>query len=418
MSFPFYFKNDVLYAEGLNLASFAEQTATPFYLYSQKRIKENCQTVIEAGKNLDFLPCFALKANFNPRILQLIQSMGFGADIVSGGELYFALKAGFPPEKIVFAGVGKTAREIELAIKTGIHSINVESSQEFQLIQTLAEQLQIKTSIAFRINPDIETPTHEYIATGKNINKFGIHLNDALPLYQQAVKNKWLNPIGLHVHIGSQILDVKPFLKAADYLLETLEHFKKLGLPITTLDLGGGIGIDYSEAFFSHPAWPLKEILPQFLKKFENSGLKIVMELGRSIIGDAGILVTKILYRKQTTAKKFLIVDAAMNNLIRPSLYKAYHPIVPIKKQEVPEEVVDIVGPVCESGDFLAQQRKLQACEQGEFLAIGAVGAYGQALASYYNLRPMIPEFLVSEKTVTTIFKGETIEEMANKFEW
>ncbi|MCD6374340.1 MAG: diaminopimelate decarboxylase [Caldisericaceae bacterium] len=418
MGTHFYYQDRYLFSEKVNLLEFASQNKTPFYLYSQSKIEENCKLVLEAGKSLDFLPCFALKANYNPAILKLIQSLGFGADVVSGGELQFALKAGFSAEKIVFAGVGKTAEEIELAISTGIHSINIESVEEFELVKKIAHQLRKNIAIAFRINPDIEAPTHDYIATGKHINKFGILLSDALRLYRNAADDQWLNPIGLHVHIGSQILKVEPFLKTADYLLESIENLKARGLPISALDLGGGIGIDYSENIFSLPRWPLKEILPAFLQKFKGQNLKIMLELGRAIVGDAGLLITKVLYRKQTPLKKFIIVDAAMNNLLRPSLYNAYHPIVPLQISEKEKEVVDVVGPVCESGDFLAQNRELQAVEAGDYLAIGGTGAYGQALASNYNLRPMIPEYMVKEEQTKTIFKGETIEQIANKYEW
>ena len=418
MGASFYYRNDVLFAENVNLKELAAEVGTPFYLYSQKRIEDNCKLVLKAGQGLDFLPCFALKANYNPAILKLIRSLGFGADVVSGGELQFALKAGFTADKIVFAGVGKTAKEIELAINTGIHSINIESVEEFESVKSLANQLKKNVSVAFRINPDIEAPTHDYIATGKHINKFGIPLKDALPLYEQAANDQWLNPIGLHVHIGSQILDVQPFLETADYLIETVNMLRHKGLPLSTLDLGGGIGIDYSENMFVKPDWPLQKILPAFLKKFSGLNVKLVAELGRAIIGDAGLLITRVLYRKQTPLKKFVIVDAAMNNLLRPSLYKAYHPIVPVQKTNEQNETVDIVGPVCESGDFFAQNRTLQPVKQGDFLAIGGAGAYGQALASNYNLRPLIPEFLVSGKQVKTIFKGESIEQIAQKYEW
>ncbi|APF17493.1 diaminopimelate decarboxylase [Caldithrix abyssi DSM 13497] len=414
----FYFSENILHAENLNLQEFAANHPTPFYLYSQSRIEQNCQAVINAGKGLDFLPCFALKANYNPALLKLIKNMGFGADVVSGGELVFALKAGFAPSKIVFAGVGKTAEEIRLAIESRIHSINIESIEEFKVVQKIAEELEIPTGIAFRINPDIEAPTHDYIATGKHINKFGITFEDALPLYRAAAKHPWLKPVGLHIHIGSQILEAEPFLKAADYLIEKVDFLRDQGLPVTVLDLGGGIGIDYTEDFFETTRWPLPQILSAFVARFKGLEIKLLAELGRAIVGDAGLLITKVLYKKQTPLKKFVIVDAGMNNLLRPSLYRAYHPIVPLQRRNAPAEIVDVVGPVCESGDFFAQDRKLQAVEQGDFLAIGGAGAYGQALASNYNLRPLIPEYLVKDTKVKTIFKGERIEQIAQKFEW
>ncbi len=414
----FHFRQQNLFAEEVDLHQWALQNRTPFYLYSQTQIEQNCQAVLAAGKDLDFLPCFALKANYNPQILKLIQTLGFGADVVSGGELVFALKAGFAPQKIVFAGVGKTKSEIELAITTGIHSINVESVEEFEVVKEIAHQLQVPAPIAFRINPDIEAPTHDYIATGKHINKFGIPFEDALPLYEKAMADPWLKPLGLHVHIGSQITASEPFLKAADYLINKVQFLRNKGLSVSTLDLGGGIGIDYSEQFFEKPQKPLTHILRPLLQAFKELKVKLVVELGRAIIGDAGILVTRVLYRKQTPLKKFVIVDAGMNNLLRPSLYKAYHPIVPLQKLNRPKQKVDVVGPVCESGDFFAKDRELPELEVGDFLAIGGAGAYGQALASNYNLRPLIPEFLVKGNKVKTIFKGETIENIANKFEW
>ncbi len=415
----FYYRNNRLHCDGIDLQEFSRSKKTPFYLYSQKRIEQNCQTVIEAGKDLDFLPCYALKANYNPAVLKLIQNLGFGADVVSGGELFFALRAGFPPQKIVFAGVGKTASEIELAIRTGIHSLNIESAEEFYLTREIAGKLKIETPVAFRINPDIGAPTHDYIATGKHLNKFGIPLNEALRLYQQAFEDKWLKPVGIHVHIGSQITDPKPFLETAEYLKDIIDQLRKKEFEISALDLGGGIGIDYYNDFKKQQSeYPLKTILPSYLRAFKDLGVKLVVELGRSIVGDAGLLITRVLYRKQTPVKKFLIVDAAMNNLLRPSLYHAYHSIVPLILNDNAKDRFDVVGPVCESGDFLANDRELQLTERGDLLAVGGAGAYGQVLASNYNLRPSIPEYLVSGKEVRTIFKGQTAEELAQKYDW
>ncbi len=419
MTRAFHYVNDTLFCEQQNLEQLAKKVSTPFYVYSQSRIEHNCQIIKQAGEGLNFLPCYALKANYNPAILQLVQKAGFGADVVSGGELIFALKAGFHPQKIVYAGVGKNDWEIELAIKTGIHSINVESAEEFFKIKEIASRLQRKVALAFRINPDIEASTHEYITTGKHLNKFGITVNEALDLYKKAADDEWLVPLGLHVHIGSQITKIEPFLKTAEYLNQIIRELRAQNLPVTILDLGGGIGIDYEDDFRSEDrTHPLKELLPGYLQAFKDSGVQLVVELGRSIIGDAGLLVTRVLYRKQTPKKKFLIVDAAMNNLIRPSLYNAYHAIVPLQLAERTVERFDVVGPVCESGDFFAKDRELPVLEQGECLAIVGAGAYGQALASNYNLRPLIPEYLVKDEQVKQIFKGETIEDIANRYEW
>ena len=419
MKRAFHFDQGVLHCEDVNLQHFSQNKATPYYLYSQAQITQNCQAVLEAGKGLDFLPCYALKANYNPAILKLIRQMGFGADVVSGGELQFALKAGFPADKIVFAGVGKTESEIELAINTGIHSLNIESIEEFNLVRQVAARLKKPLRIAFRINPDIEAHTHDYITTGRHLNKFGIPLSDALKLYEQASDDNYLLPIGIHVHIGSQILEAQPFLEAARYLRDVVGQLRAKGLEISTLDLGGGIGIDYEDDFRKpEMELPIKTILPAYLEALKDLGVKLVVELGRSIIGNAGILVSRVLYRKQTPLKRFVIVDAAMNNLIRPSLYQAYHSIVPLVLRETPGDTVDVVGPVCESGDFLAKNRLLPKLERGELIAVGGAGAYGQALASNYNLRPLISEYLVSGKEVKTIFKGQTIEDIANQYVW
>ncbi len=419
MKRAFYFKDNHLYCEDVDLQKFSQGVSTPYYLYSAQRIVNNCQTVLDAGKGLDFLPCYALKANYNPQILKIVREMGFGADVVSGGELQFALKAGFPPEKIVFAGVGKQEWEIELAVQTGIHSLNIESEEEFALVCRVTQRLQKTLRVAFRINPDIEAHTHDYITTGRHLNKFGIPLSEALTLYERAAQEKFLQPVGVHVHIGSQILQAKPFLEAAEYLKNVVAEIRRKGLEISTLDLGGGIGIDYEDDFSKPQSnYPLKEILPQYLQALKDLNVTLAVELGRSIIGDAGILVSRVLYRKQTPLKRFLIVDAAMNNLIRPSLYQAFHPIVPLVHKESPRDTFDVVGPVCESGDFLAKERELPVLEPGDLIAVGGAGAYGQALASVYNLRPLIAEYLVRGDEVQTIFKGQTIEEIAKQYEW
>ncbi len=419
MKRAFYFRDNHLYCEDVDLQTFSQSVSTPYYLYSAQRIVNNCQTVLDAGKGLDFLPCYALKANYNPQILKIVREMGFGADVVSGGELQFALKAGFPPEKIVFAGVGKQEWEIELAVQTGIHSLNIESEEEFALVSRVTQRLQKTLRVAFRINPDIEAHTHDYITTGRHLNKFGIPLSEALTLYERAAQERFLQPVGVHVHIGSQILQAKPFLEAAEYLKNVVAEIRRKGLEISTLDLGGGIGIDYEDDFSKAQShYPLKEILPQYLQALKGLNVTLAVELGRSIIGDAGILVSRVLYRKQTPLKRFLIVDAAMNNLIRPSLYQAFHPIVPLVRKESPRDTFDVVGPVCESGDFLAKERELPVLEPGDLIAVGGAGAYGQALASVYNLRPLIAEYLVRGDEVQTIFKGQTIEEIAKQYEW
>jgi len=418
MASPFFYSNKILQCESLDLLKLTQKKQTPFYLYSKQEITNNCTQVISAGSAHNFLPCYALKANYNMHLLKLIHELGFGADVVSGGELYFALRAGFAPEKIVFAGVGKTAEEIEFAIKTGIHSLNIESEQELLLTAEIASKLEINTRIAFRLNPDIEAQTHDYISTGLHKNKFGISSDEALRLYKIALKNDFLKTEGLHVHIGSQITTSVPYIKTIKFLHSFIDKLNSIGVHLSFIDLGGGIGINYNNNFSERKnnSTFINEILPPYLDGFKDLGLEIVIELGRSIIGSAGILISKIIYSKQTPQKKFLIVDAAMNNLIRPSLYDAYHEIVPLHLTDQKSEVFDVVGPVCESGDFFAKDRKMPHMQAGEYIVIVGAGAYGQVLSSNYNLRPRIAEYLVDGTQIKTIYPGEKIEDMANQY--
>jgi len=415
----FHYKNRHLHCEETDLVSFSAGCETPYYIYSKNEISENCTQVQDAGKGLDFMPCYALKANYNPHLLALIRDLGFGADVVSGGELDFALRLGFDPQKIVFAGVGKTAAEIDFAIRSGIHSLNIESAEEMETVAATAARLQKKTRIALRVNPDIEAETHKYIATGRHINKFGITVDEALKLYQIAAKDEWLDPQGIHVHIGSQITKPEPFIRTADFLIGFARKLQQLNVPISYLDLGGGIGIDYTNNFrdSENEQNYIRNILPAFLNKFKETDFKIVSELGRSITASAGILVNRVLYRKQTPLKQFIVIDGAMNNLIRPSLYSAHHEIVPLVLKDGENEVVDVVGPVCESGDFFAKDRELQPLYQGDLLAVAASGAYGQSLSSNYNLRPGAAEYLVDGNTVKTIYKGRSIDRIFKEYE-
>lgn len=420
MSLNFHYQNKRLHCEQTNLVTFSEQCETPYYLYSKKEISENCQVILDAAGDQDFLPCYALKANYNPHLLAIIRDYGFGADVVSGGELQFALKLGFPTEKIVFAGVGKTKAEIEFAIETGIHSLNIESAEELQLTAMIAASLKQKTRIALRVNPDIEAETHKYISTGRHINKFGIPAEEAIKLFKIAHTHPWLEPEGIHVHIGSQITKSDPFMHTTTFLKKFATQLKSGGIPIKYLDLGGGIGIDYQNSFQNHTAQQnyIRQILPDYLAGLKISGLKLVAELGRSVIGSAGILVSRVLYRKQTPLKKFLIVDAAMNNLIRPSLYSAHHEINPLELKSTDTETVDVVGPVCESSDFFAKDRVLQTMQQNDLIAVAAAGAYGQALASNYNLRPSIKEYLVDGSQVQTIYQGRSIDTLFKEYDF
>lgn len=415
------YQNNFLFIENCELATLLSEVETPAYLYSENDIRNNCREIVEAAQGIDFMPCYALKANFNPAILKIIGEYGFGVDVVSGGEMEFALKAGIPAAKIVFAGVGKTEIEIRNAIKTGIHSLNVESAGELSLISRIAGELKRKTSVALRVNPDIDPQTHPYISTGLRMNKFGIPIEEALVLFQKYQNDPYLLLEGLHVHIGSQITDPKPYLETAQILKNLKMRLSEFGVEIKFLDLGGGIGINYQNQLDEpgNRRTYLSEILPHYLNAFSGLNIKLVGELGRSIVGSAGFLATRILYHKNNGEKDFLIVDAAMNNLIRPSLYQAFHQILPVVQQAGRStEVYDIVGPVCESGDYLAKSREIQESLPGEYLLITGAGAYGQALASNYNLRPNIAEILINNKEYRTIFKRQDINDLAKNFDW
>lgn len=420
MNNPFYYKNSCLFCENVDLHEFAKTVSTPFYLYSQAEIEYNCDAVWQAAGNASFQPYYALKANFNPALLKIILDKNFGADIVSGGELYFAKKTGFPAEKIVFAGVGKTDQEIQQALDNNIHSINIESEEELKRIAQLAKKSRKKQRIAIRINPDIEAKTHPYISTGLHTNKFGVSADRAFELYLEASKQSHLFVEGIHVHIGSQITQDTPYLATAEFLRNFIKRLKEKAIEIKYLDLGGGIGIDYDNAFddTNKPRTYINEILQNYIGAFKDLNIMLFAELGRSIVGSAGVLVTKVLLNKKTPLKKFIITDAAMNNLIRPSLYQAKHEIVPLVKNSKLQIKSDIVGPVCESSDFFAKDISIQEMNPNEYLAIGSAGAYSQVLASNYNLRPTIAEYLVNGSQVTCIFKGNSIENLAANFEW
>ena len=414
----YYNSENNLCVENVNLASILTHYPTPFYIYSTNEIKSNCQDVLACAGSVDLMPCYALKANYNPSLIKIIKDMDFGADVVSGGELYFALQNGIPPEKIVFAGVGKTKDEITQAIQKGIHSLNIESKSELEQVISVADQLKKKIVVAIRVNPDIDAKTHPYISTGLHSSKFGVTRDTALELFALARDANYTEPSGIHVHIGSQIETIEPYLETVKFLEDLMLQLDGMGIAIKYIDLGGGIGINYKTQIGSKddPSTYLKNILPGLLKPFNNKKYKVLIELGRSIIGPAGILVTQVLYIKETPKKKFIIVDAAMNNLIRPSLYDAYHQILPLTNAEESTEMVDVVGPVCETTDFFAKDRLLPKINEGDYLVIGGAGAYGQALSSNYNLRPTIAEYLIDDDQVHTIFKGESIENIALRY--
>ncbi len=403
----FGYRNNILYAEDINLLDVVKKIKTPFYLYSKKTILRHFNQIKEAFSEINPLICFSVKSNSNLKILKILKKAGAGFDIVSGGELYLVHKIKAAPEKIVFAGVGKTKEEIEYAIKTGIFMFNCESIPEIQLINKIAIQKNRIINIAIRINPDIVPKTHKYITTGKKETKFGISIYEIKDIIKTLKKCSNLNLIGLHFHIGSQITETTPYIKALKKVLKVLKKFRSAGYNIQYLNIGGGLGIIYKDEKPSLPAKLAKEIIP-YIKK-EN--LQLIMEPGRYIVGNAGILVTKIVYIKKSLNRTFVVVDAGMNTLIRPTLYEAYHQILPLIKTNKKFKA-DIVGPICETGDFFAKDRIIPKVSEGDFIAIKSTGAYGMVMASRYNARPLPAEIIVSGKRFFIARKAEKYKDL------
>ncbi len=387
----FHFRNGELYAEEVPVREIAKRVGTPFYLYSAATLKRHFQVFDQAFARIPHLVCYSVKANSNLAVLRLLAREGSGADIVSGGELYRALKAGIPPQKIVFSGVGKTAKEMREALRAGILMFNVESLGELRLLSKEARRLKTKAPVAIRVNPDVDPKTHPYISTGLKKNKFGLDVKTALEAYRLAQKDPHLDIVGIDCHIGSQLTQVSPFVEALRRIKAFVQRLEDEGIRPRYLDLGGGLGIVYG----NEAPPPPEEYASALIQELGDLEVTLILEPGRVLVGNAGILVTKVLYFKETPAKKFLIVDAGMNDLLRPAFYQAYHEIVPVNQKERPEAVVDVVGPICETGDFLAQDRRLPLVKPGELLAVMSAGAYGFVMASNYNSRPRPPEVLV-----------------------
>ncbi len=410
----FQYKKNELFAEDVPVRKLVEKYGTPLYVYSHKTLLRHFKAYDDAFDGYPHIICFAVKANSNLAILRLLARQGGGADIVSGGELFKALRAGVPSKKIVYAGVGKTGDEIIFALRSGILMLNVESENELIEIDRIAGTMKKKAPVALRINPDIDPQTHPYISTGLKKHKFGIPIEDAVEYYQTANRLKNIAVVGIHKHIGSQITKVSPFVDALKRILILLDELKSHGLDIRYLDIGGGLGIPYKN---EEPPVP-KDLAKKILPLLKGRNMTLVMEPGRSIVGNAGILVTKTLYLKEGLGKEFIIVDAGMNDLMRPSLYGAYHGIIPVKKQKRADTFADVVGPICESGDFLAKERELPKVKQGEYLAVMSAGAYGFSMSSNYNSRPKAAEVMVkgkehflirSRETYKTLIAGEKI---------
>jgi diaminopimelate decarboxylase len=353
--------------------------------------------------------CYAVKANSSLGILGLLAKAGAGFDIVSGGELYRVLAAGGDPAKVVFSGVGKTAGEVEYALNSGIRSFNCESETELALIDSMAARLGKRAGFSIRVNPDVDAVTHPYISTGLSQHKFGIAISDAPAVYERARQFRHLSAEGVSCHIGSQILDLSPMQEAIDKVLALALDLRAAGHPIRHLDLGGGLGVPYRPTEIA-PA--IADFVSGLRSRVSSSGLAVTVEPGRSIVGAAGILLTRVLYRKRNGDKEFMVVDGAMNDLIRPSLYRAHHEILPLRRNSLPPVTVDVVGPVCETGDFLARDREMANAMPGDYLAVCTAGAYGFVLSSNYNSRPRVPEVLVEGDTWRIIRERETYADL------
>lgn len=420
----FEYQQGELYCEQVPVSRIAKELGTPCYIYSHETLIRHFHAYDNAFKDIPHVIAFAMKANSNLAILRLMAREGSGVDIVSGGELFRAMKAGVPASKIVFAGVGKSPDEIRDALKASILMFNVESAAEIRAINDVAASVGMKARIALRINPDVDPKTHPYISTGMKKSKFGIAADRALEEYKTASSMTHIDVVGVHAHIGSQLTDVTPFVDSLKKVVALIDTLKTHGINIRYLNIGGGLGITYSD---EKP--PLPQDLAHAISPLVTGlGLTLVMEPGRVIVGNAGILVTKALYEKAGETKHFVIVDAAMNDLIRPSLYGAYHEIRPVNEAAVhrPKHMVDIVGPVCESGDFLAKERSLPNIQPDDLLAVMSAGAYGFVMASNYNSRPRVPEVLVKggefhvireRETYDDLVKGETIPSFLNETE-
>jgi len=407
----FKYRADELYAEEVPVKKLAEKYGTPLYIYSYNTLSRHFRAYDDAFNDYPHIICFAIKSNSNMAILRLFAKNGGGADIVSGGELYVALKAGMKPEKIVYAGVGKTEDEIRFALKSKILMFNVESEDELRGIDRVAGEMERMAPVALRINPDIDPETHPYIATGLRRHKFGIPIEEALEYYRLASRLKNINVIGIHKHIGSQITRISPFVDALKRILLLIDKLSIQGVKIYYLDIGGGLGISYRD---EEPPVP-KDLARNLIPLLNGRKLTLIMEPGRSIVGNAGILVTKTLYLKKGEDKEFIIVDAGMNDLIRPSLYGAYHNLLPVVRKKRNTVLCDVVGPICESSDFLATERELSRVKQGEYIAVMGAGAYGFSMSSNYNSRRRAAEVLVKGREHFLIRERETYSDLVKK---
>lgn len=404
----FHYVENNLYCEDVPLSKVAETLGTPFYLYSHATLQQHYKAFDGAFAELRHLTCFSMKSSSNLAIVRLFASLGSGVDIVSGGELFRALRAGVAPRKIVYSGVGKTEEDLAYALQAGILMFNLESTQEMERLNQIAGDMGKKARISIRVNPDVNPRTHPYISTGLRENKFGIDIRQAFEQYCRADQMEAIEVAGVSCHIGSQLTRVEPLVDALQRLTRLIKRLTSRGMSIQLLDLGGGLGITYDQEQPPHPT----EYAEAVSEVLDDTDLTLILEPGRVITGNAGILVTKVLYSKFTGDKTFFIVDAAMNDLIRPSLYNSYHQIQAVRHTEREQVTADIVGPICESGDFLAQERAVELYEPGDLLAVMSSGAYGFSMSSNYNSRPRVCEVMVKGDQFSVIRERESFEDL------
>ena len=404
----FKYRDNVLCCEDVSIQEISAKIGTPFYLYSYATLKRHFQVFNSAFEGVSKLICFSAKANTNLAVLKIFSDMGCGLDIVSGGELYRGLKAGFSPDRIVYSGVGKRVDEIDYALETGILMFNVESPVELELINRRAGELKKRAPVAIRVNPDVDPKTHPYISTGLKKNKFGINTEAAIESYRMADSFDHVDVVGIDCHIGSQITETKPFESALISLKILINDLKQKGTDIKYLDMGGGLGITYADE--TPP--PLSEYAGTITQQLKGMDIQLILEPGRVLVGNAGILVTKVLYRKSGDEKNFVIVDAGMNDLLRPTLYNAFHAIEPVVNSKKNLIVADVVGPICESSDFLAVDRSICDVESGDLLAVMSAGAYGYVMSSNYCSRPRVAEVMVKGDRFHVIKTRENYEDL------
>ncbi len=407
----FTYKQGAYYAEGVSLEHIAAQIGTPFYCYSTATLTRHYNVFASHFAGMDTKICYATKANSNLAVIRTLAKLGAGADVVSEGEIRLALAAGVKPQDVVFSGVGKTAAEMAYALDAGIFQFNVESEPELLLLNDVALSKNTKAHIAIRVNPDVDPKTHAKISTGQKESKFGVPMKHALALYDQAVKLKGIEVQGVSMHIGSQLTKLEPFQQAFARLKAFVEELRSKNISIRTVDVGGGLGIPYGE---DTPLSP-DDYAAAAKQEMQGLGCQLIFEPGRMLVGNAGILVTRVIYVKKSETRNFVIVDAGMNDLIRPTLYDAYHAVVPVRESKAKPEPVDLVGPVCETGDIFAEQRSMPLPKAGDLLAFRSAGAYGASMASTYNARPLVAEVMVHGEQYAVVRPRQSYEDLIKR---